>query len=291
MRLAWVTPTVMPRSLKEPVGLCPSCLSQRSSARPTPRWRLGAAAECCPRDASRRRPPRWAAPARGSARRPRGSRPPARTAAPRTAGGAMRRLRAGGSCRSSSRPPQSQRVRGSSSLDAGTAAGADLDRRHQAPGSILAPVMLISVTRIAHCDPFRLDTPPSSPRRSSRPRPRRRRTRTRVGPLPEIEQPSAPASSAARLAALNPGSSGARAGSAMRSSSARRSRAWSPVAKASTIAATWAAWIDGRSRGHVAREHSSSLDRAEALARMGDNHAQARRNGQPEVVVAPGHRG
>ena len=44
------------------------------------------------------------------------------------------------------------------------------------------------------------------------------------GPLPEIEQPSAPADSAADFASANPGRSGARAGSAIRSSTDRRRR-------------------------------------------------------------------
>ena len=67
-------------------------------------------------------------------------------------------------------------------------------------------------------------------------------TANSVGPLPEIEQPSAPASSAARLARLNPGSSGARAGSAIRSSIARPKRPASFCQPAATMAATWAAW-------------------------------------------------
>src|SRR4051812_23697064 len=57
--------------------------------------------------------------------------------------------------------------------------------------------------------------------RSARSRPRARANA--VGPLPEIELPSAPASSAAALASAKPGRSAARAGSAIRSSIARPS--------------------------------------------------------------------
>ena len=206
-------------------------LEQQRPCRPSAvRGPLGAAAACCPRGATprrrRRRQHELAEPPH--ARRARPARP---RRCGRSARCSCRASRPGGACCDLEQPAaRGAARRGSVSVELVAAVGADAAR-------------LAGAVRTS-CERLRISTRPA-PRRSTAPRGSRTECRaaayaaamappTRsarglaayasanaVGPAAGDRAPSAPASSAAAFASAKPGRSGARAGSAMRSSIAR----------------------------------------------------------------------
>ena len=105
-----------------------------------------------------------------------------------------------------------------------------------------------------------------------------------AGPLPEIEQPNAPASSAADFASTKPGRSGDRAGSAIRSSIERRRRSKSPLASAATRAPTAAAWARATGSGTEGGRRTRASWVRRRLLRRDDDDPELCREGEPHDV-------
>ena len=126
--------------------------------------------------------------------------------------------------------------------------------------------------------------PPSSRRPRARRSRGRGRARRATGPDPDRLQPSAPASTAARLIAARPGTSDARRGSAIVSSSAREISAKSPRCRPSTSAPRFAHCRMASASGTVVAEQRARLRRLDLEIGMNDDGRQAGRDRQPDDV-------
>ena len=104
------------------------------------------------------------------------------------------------------------------------------------------------------------------------------------GPEPDRLQPSAPASAAARLITARPGTSGARRGSAIVSSSERRQQSKSPVCRAWTNAPRFAHCFTASARRHGVAKQRARLRGLDLEIRMDHDGRQARRHRQRDDV-------